>query len=888
MKALYRKLRSLILRHRKEGELREELEFHLAEEAAEQRAAGLDEEQARYAARRHLGNAALVAEDTRSTWGWLSLEQWLQDVRYALRMIAHAPVLTLAVVSTLALGIGLTTAMFSVVRGVLLRPLPFYEADRLVALHTRLVGGNIERALSPPNAMNLLEEDMTAFTRLGSVLGIGATLTGSGEARRVDAARVSATFFDVMQAAPAIGRVFDPTENDPGHSRVAVISHALWQQQFGSDTGVIGRSIVLNGITYSIVGVMREGFDFPNACSVWIPQPYGDGYFSGTSVEGRKNNAFVTVVGRLRTGATLTSAHAELDGFAYRLAERFPETNAGVAFIPVPLHDDLVADETTPLWMLLGAAGCVLVIAAANVAGLLLARGASRREEIVMRSALGATRARLVRQLITESVMLGMGGGALGFVLSLWTTSAIVATQAERLHRNGMGDAIRVDVMVLAFTLGITIIAGVVAGLVPAFRASREALATTVRALGQRSVGHPRGQHLRSALVVAEIAIAVVLLHGAGLLVNSFTQLMRVDPGFRADGAVAFSLDLPESSYRSQERIRSFYRELIATLQRQPGVRSVGAISRLPIRMPGSFSSRFQVEGRSWSGEEPAISARIVSPDYFRTMGMTVLRGRGVGERDDRGEPAVVVINQAAVVRFFPGEDPIGRRLAWFSYDPLEHAAEAYTIAGVVSDVRSRELGEAPQPQAYFAHAQVPLAQMSLVLRADGDPMAQAASIRNAIATLDRDIAVPPLRTLDQILSESLDRPRFFTALLGAFSTVGLLLAAVGIFGLVSFAATQRNREFGVRIALGASPRGLLVSIVRGALVLVAIGLMLGFGGALLLTHALEGLLYGVSPADPTTFVAVAVTLALTTVIATIVPAWRASAADPIIALRTE
>lgn len=888
MKTFYRKLRSLVLRRRKEAELCEELEFHLAEELAEQRAAGRKEEEAQYNARRHLGNVALVTEDTRGTWGWLWLDQLLQDVGYALRMAARAPVLTLAVVSTLALGIGLTTAMFSVVRGVLLRPLPFHEADRLVAVHTRLAAGTVESTLSPPNAMNLLEEDLTEFTRLGLVLGIRATLTGGDEARSVDAARVSATFFDTLHVAPVLGRTFEPSENDPGRAQVAIVSYALWQQQFGGDAGVLGRTIALNGNPHTIVGVMPAGFGFPNACSVWVPQAYGDGYFSATSAEGRKNNAFVTVIGRLRPGATLQSARAELDRFAGRLARRFPEANAGVTFIPVSLHDDMVSGDAPSLWMLLGAACFVLVIAAANVAGLLLARGASRRDEIAMRGALGATPARLVRQFITESVLLGAIGGALGLALSLWITNAVVAAQAERLHRNGMEDAIRIDFAVLAFMLGITFMAGVMAGIVPALRVSHDALATTMREMGSRSAGRAGGQSLRRILVVGEIALAVILLHGAGLLINSFARLTQVDPGFRADNAVAFSIDLLTSRYRSDDRVRAFYHDLIGSLQRQPGVKSVGAISRLPIRMPGSYSSRFKFEGRSRTGDEPSISARIVSPDYFRTMGMTVLNGRGVDEGDVSGAPSVVVINQAAVDRFFPGEDAVGHRLIEFGYDPLERAADAYTIVGVVSDVRSRALGRTPEPQAYFAHAQVPLPLMSIVVRTDGEPMAYAASIRSAITSLDRNVAVPPLRTLDQILSESLARPRFVTILLGALSTVALLLAAVGIFGLVSFAAAQRRREFGVRIALGASPRRLLVAIVCDALVLVVVALALGLGGALLLTRALEGLLYGVSPADPTTFVIVAGTLALTTVMATIVPAWHASSVDPLIALRAE
>jgi putative ABC transport system permease protein len=889
MKTFLRRLGWLVARRRKEDELREELEFHLTAEADERRAAGLADDQARYAARRDLGNVTLVMEDTRASWGWPTAEQFLQDVRYAARTAARTPTVTITVILTLALGIGLTTAMFSVVRGILLRPLPYDEPDRLVMLHTRLVTGEIENAVSPPNFMSLREEQSTAFAHLGSVVEMSVTLTGVGEARRVNGGRVSAAFFDAMGVRAALGRTFDAQENNLGRTRVAVISHALWQQQFGGDPRVVGRQIDLQAIAHTVIGVLPQGFDFPEVSAVWIPLEYGRNYFSADSIEGRKNNAFVRVVARLGPTATLASARAELDVVSRRLADRFPQTNTGVTFLPVFLHDEMVADVTAPLLMLFGAVACVLLIATANVAGLFLARGASRREEIAMRGALGAGRGRIVRQLVTESLLLGAVGGVLGFLLSIWVTGAITAAQAEGLRRFGVSDAIRVDAMVLAFALAITLVAGVVAGLAPALRAADEGLAASLHEAGRRSAGNRRGHRVRRALVVAELALAVVLLHGAGLLLNSFARLMAVDPGFRSEGALTFRVDLPQSTYGSAERVVSFYRALLDAVRQQPGVISVGAISRLPIGMPGSFSSRFELEGRPWDeAEPPAISARIVSPDYFHTVGMTIRRGRGIMEQDAAGRPAVIVINEAGARRFFPDEDPIGRRMVRFSYDPLEDAADAYTVVGIVSDVRSRTLGEAPEPQAYFSHAQVALAQMSIVVRADGEPLAPAGGIRRAIAALDGNIPMPAVTTLDEVLWNSLDRPRFFTTLLSVFSAVALLLGAVGIFGLVSFAAARRTREFGVRIALGAVPSALLTSIVGDALALVGVGLVLGLGGALALTRTLEGLLFAVRPGDPMTFAAVTLTLALTAVIASVFPAWRAAGVDPLIALRAE
>jgi putative ABC transport system permease protein len=890
MRAFLRKLTWLVTRRRREAELREELDFHLAEETEDRTAAGLAEEQARLAARRELGNVTLVVEDTRAAWGWIAVEQIVQDVRYAARQLARTPSVTVTAAITLALGIGLTTAMFSIVRGILLRPLAFDEPDRLIALHTiNEENGQREEALSPPNFMSLLEEESRVFASVAGYVETGRTLTGVGEARRVDATRVSGPFFDVLHAQPLFGRTFLRQENEPGHDGVVVLSHALWQQQFGSDPGVIGRDVQLDGVVHRVIGVMPPGFDFPGGQALWVPQPNARQYFSAASVAGRRNNAFVGVVARLRPSMSMEAARTDLAAFARRLEQQFPEANRRVTFTALPLHEDLVGDVRTPLLMLFGAVGFVLFIAAANVAGLLLARGASRREEIALRGALGAGRARIVRQLVTESLLLGVGGGLIGLLLATMTTNRIVAAQAEGLRRNGFSDAIRLDVTVLAFAVGVTILAAVIAGLLPALRAANDGLAGTLQTAGRGGVASPRGHRLRSALVVGQLALAVVLLHGAGLLVHSFARLTSINPGFRTEGALAFQLDLSAGSFRSAERVRTFVVELVDAIMRQPGVVSVGAISRLPIGSQGGFRSRFQFEGRMAAlQEQPDIGVRVVTPDYFQTLGMALRRGRGITDRDGAGSLPVIVINETAAARFFPDEDPIGHRLVEFGYDPIEEAAREYTIVGVVTDVRSRGLSEGPQPEAYFAHAQVTLGQMFVVVRTTGDPLAQAGAIRNVIIAQDAHVPVPVFRTLEQVVWDSLDRPRFFTTLLTIFSAVALALAAVGIFGLLSFAVARRTRDFGVRIALGASPALLLRSIVRDAFGLVVIGLAIGLAGAFALTRVLEGLLFEVTPTDPMTFAAVAITLGITALLASVVPGWRAAAVDPLVALRAE
>jgi predicted permease len=737
--------------------------------------------------------------------------------------------------------------------------------------------------------MSLRAADSRVFEAVAGVVGTDRTVTGIGEARSVEGARVSGPLFDVLGVHPIMGRTFRSEEHEPGREHVVVIGHALWQQQFGGDQAAIGRSVVLNGIPHTVIGVMAPGFDYPAGRALWVPQPNGRQYFSAASMDGRKNNAFVRVIGRLRPGASLDAARDELYAFGQQLEGQFRTTNAGVRFRIVRLHADLVGDIRPSLLFILGAVALVLVIATANVAGLLLARAVSRREEIALRAALGAGRSRIVRQLVTESLVLGLGGGALGLLLAFLATGRIVEAQAAALRRLGMVDAIRVDGTVLTFALIVTLCAGVLAGLLPALRAVGEGLAGTLQSAGRSGVASQGGRRLRGGLVVGQLALAVVLLHGAGLLVHSYVRLTSVDPGFRTGGVLYFQLSLPAAVYHSNERVYGFFNRFFEGARRHPGVMSIGAISRLPIGSAGGFRSRFRVEGgKVVETEETSIGARIVSPGYFRTIDVPLRKGRDISERDVAGSLPVVVINDAAVARFFPGEDPIGRRLVNFTYDPIEEAAEAFTVVGVVADVRSRGLAQAPQPEAYFAHAQVPLTDMAVLVRTAGDPLAQIGTIRSELASVDPNVPLQDARTLGQIVANSVDRPRFVTTLVSLLAVVALILAAVGIFGLLSFAVARRTREMGIRIALGASPGGLVLMIVRDASVLVAIGIAIGLSGALALTRMIESELFGVRPTDPVTLAAVIVILISTALVASLIPAWRAAAVDPLVALSAD
>jgi predicted permease len=868
--------------------LDDDIRDHIERETQEHVARGMAPEEARRQALLTFGNRTLVTEDTRAVWGWIVVEQVAQDLRYAARTLSRTPHVTLPALLTLALGIGLTTAIFSVIYGILFRPLPFLEPDRLVALHTiRQQGDTFDNALSPPNFMSLKEDDSRVFSALAGALSANRTLMGADEARTIEGARVSDGFFEVLGVRPLLGRSFTRNENQPGQELVIILSHALWQSQFGGDSGVIGRRVVLDGVPHTVVGVMPGGFDF-HGRAFFVPQPYGRNYFSATSTDGRRGDAVVRVVGRLRPGVSLEAAEAELTARSRQLEQRFPETNAGVRFRPTSFHDDIVGDVRTPLLLLFGAVGLVLLIATANVAGLLLARAAGRREEIAVRGALGAARNRIVRQLVTEALLLGVAGGALGLILAFWATDQLVAAQLDSLQRLGLADSIRVDGVVLAFAVGVTFVAGALAGVLPAFRAADDGLRATLQSAGRGGDRSRSGRKLRSGLVVTQLALTAALLYGAGLLLHSFLRLTSIDPGFRTEHVLSFQVTLPPASYDTNARVQTLFSDLLGRIGQHVGVRSVGAIHHLPIGSAGRFMSRFQVEGRVVEGEDSSIPVRIVTPGYFETIGVPILRGRALDDGDRVGRLPTVLINATASARLFPGEDPIGRRLVGFGYDPLQAAASGYTVVGIVADVRSRGLREPPQAEAYFAHAQVPLRQMFVVVRTNADPFAQIGAIRSELRDLDRNLPVPSFRTLDQVVADSLDRPRYFATLVTLFSAIALTLATVGIFGISALTVAQRTREIGVRIALGASPRSMVTMIVREALMLVAMGLGIGVGGALAFARMLQSELFELRPTDPATFAGVIMTLASTALLASLVAAWRASTVDPLVALRAE
>jgi putative ABC transport system permease protein len=806
------------------------------------------------------------------------MDTLLQDVRYALRRLRRSPGFTVVAVLTLALGIGANSAIFSVVNAVLLRSLPYEEAERLVLVAHVNREGN-PAPMSPANFRDVRAE-ARSLEDLSFWHYSGRTLTGVGDPVRLQGAAVGERFFEVMRARPLLGRTFRADENEPGRNRVAVLGHAFWQQRFGADPRVVGRTVTLDGEPYEVVGVMPEEFGFPGNRDLWFPREYDADFVSDAS----RGAWFISGIGRLKPGVPHEQAAREVAALGKRLQQQYPDSNTGLEFTSVSLYEQTVGNVRVSLLVLLGAVGLVLLIACANVANLLLARAAAREGELAVRTALGAGRGRLVRQLLAESVILGLLGGAAGLLLAVWGTSALVALEPQGIPR--LAD-VRVDGTVVAFTLGVALLSGLLFGLLPAMQVTRSGLAGSLREGGRGALSGRGSIRTRNALVVAEMALAVVLLAGAGLLIRSFVQLQSVDPGFRSEGALSFTLALPDAAYGEGDAGAVFYRGLLERLEALPGVRSAAAVSDLPMGNSANFLT-FEVEGREppTPGQEPVSQILRVTPDYFRTLGIPVARGREFSAEDRAGAPGVVVINQETARRFFPGEDPIGKRIL-LSLGP-DTTSVPWEVVGVAGDVRQFGVDADPQPAMYFPAAQGPSGSMGVVVRTAVPPLSLAGAVRRAVAGLDPNLPVNELRPLEQLTADSVSQPRFYMLLLSVFAGTALALAAIGIFGVISYGVAQRTREIGVRMALGAEPASVLRVVVGGALGLAGIGVGLGVLGALAGTRLLSGLLYGVAATDPLTYAGVAVLLLGVAALASWLPARAAVRVDPVVALRAE
>jgi putative ABC transport system permease protein len=801
----------------------------------------------------------------------------IQDLRYALRTLAKTPAFTAAAVATLALGLGASTAVFSLVRGVLLRSLPYPEPERIVDVReTNLVKGRAAMTASPPNFLDW-ERQNRVFSSMGAYAETLLALSDGGDPERLEVTLATTGFFSTLATAPLLGRTFSAEEASPGRDRVAVLSHRLWIRRFGGDPSLLGRTIRLDAEPYVVLGVMPPGFRFPeDGADAWIPLAFG------REVETQRGAHYLNVVARLRGGVGLDRAAEEMRRLAARLERQYPDTNADYSASVVPLRDRLVGPVRPALLILLGAVGFVALIACANVANLLLIRGVSRRSEIAVRVALGAERGRLVRQLLTESLLLALAGAALGL--------ALAAGAIELILNFGPGDIPRlaevgIDGGVLAFLVGTTLAATLLFGLAPALQSSRAPIEGLRGVTGGASL-QQRARRMRQALVVAEVALALALSAGAGLMLRSLMRLSAVDPGFQSERVLTFELSLPEARYPDDGRVGAFADQLLVRLRALPGVRASGAIFGLPLTGM-RFSSSFQVEGAPVAkAHEPSAQVRVASRDYFRVMSIPVIAGRPFGPSDQAGSPPVILATRSAARKFWPNGDALGKRVR-FGARPTSTRLQG-EIIGIVGDVRDAGLADAPEPLFYACFEQAPVGFFSAVVRTAGSPEGLAAAVRREVGSLDPELPVTALAPLDEVVSRSAARPRFYVLLLSLFAAAALLLAAVGIYGVLAYAVNQRTREIAIRMALGAGAREVQRLVLREGAVLAAAGLAIGLGAALLLTRALGGLLFGIRPTDPATYAGVALLLAAVALTACYFPARRAVRVDPLVVLRME
>ena len=808
----------------------------------------------------------------------------LQDLRYGIRMLFRNPGFTIVAVLALTLGIGADTAIFSVVNAVLLRPLPYDESEKLVFLSERsavLEGMSI----SYPNFLDWRQQN-NAFESIGVYRSSSYNLTGSGEPERLVAGQVSADLFTVLKVNAARGRVFTNDEDKPGATPVVVLSHGLWQRRLGGDPDVIGQTLILDGRSFTVLGVMPPGFLFPSRAEMWTPvgqQAKDPGW------ESRGNHPGLYAMARLKPGITVGQARDDMEIVAANLEKQYPDSNTGNRASITPALENVVSGIRTALVVLLSAVGFVLLIACANVANLLLARATNRQKEMAIRSALGASRVRIVRQLLTESMLLSVAGGTLGLLLAQFGVKLIIAISPNSIPRS---KEIGLDGRVLAFTIAVSVLTGVIFGLAPALQASKPDLNETLKEAGRGSTG--RRHILRSVLVVSEVALTMVLLIGAGLMIRSFYRLQRVDPGFVADNLLTFSVSLPQKKYPEEQRRINFYQQLLQNLSATPGVQSAGMATGLPLGNNG-WQSGYWIEGRPQppQGQRPLTEVAFVSPGYFEAMRMTLLSGRNFTEQDVKppgppdpqhpsfSPPTVTIIDEEFARRHWPDGDPVGQQISFWGGKA--------TIVGVVRRVKMEGLStDSNRVQSYYPYLQNPGGSMSIVLRTAGDPSSLANVARQQVLAIDPDQPIYGVQTMGEIWTDSIAPDRLYLMLLGTFALVALVLAGVGIYGVMAYSVTQRTHEIGIRMALGARQSDVLGMVIRQGMTLAVIGLGIGLGGAWLATRLMASLLFGVSATDPMTFAVISLVLAGVALGACFVPARRATKIDPMIALRYE
>jgi putative ABC transport system permease protein len=804
------------------------------------------------------------------------MSQIWQDVRFGARSLLKKPGFAFVAVLTLALGIGANSTIFSFVNAILLRPLPFQNPERLVMLdENSQKRGVASMGVSYPNFLDWREQNRV-FEDVAAYSESSYSLTGAGEPEQLRGARISSGLFEILGVAPQLGRNIRPEEDRPDNDNVALLSYGLWQRRFGGNPGVVGQTVNINNRARTVIGVMPAGFKFPEVADVWVPLALD------TKMWTRTDHGLYSIA-RLKPGVTLEQARGEMIGVASRIEEQNPVTNEGLSVTVTPLRTMLVGDYRQALLILLGVVSFVLLIACANVANLLLARSAGRQKEIAIRATLGASRWRIIRQLVTESLLLSAVGGVMGLVLAVWGIDLLLAAVPIEFP---FWMKFTLDGRVVGFTLAISVLTGIVFGLAPALQATKIELNETLKE-GGRSAGAATGhRRLRSLLVISEVALSLILLAGAGLMMRSFIRLQHVNSGLNPVNVLTMVVPLPRDKYKENEKQIAFFDQLLERVRSLPGVESAGATSGLPLS--GSLWGRsLTVEGRPVLsvGEAPMINHVVVTPDYFRSMGITLLAGRDFNDADKKDSTKVTIIDERLAREYWPSESPLGKRIR---FGPPENNEPWHTIVGVVGEVRHQRLDMATRKSIYVPFEQIPVRTLAITLRTAGDPLGLAASVRNQVKELDPDQPVTEVRPMTEVISRSVWQPRLYAILFAVFAAVALILACVGIYGVMSYAVSQRTHEIGIRMALGASTSDVLKMVLGQGMLLTLAGVGLGLLGAFGVTRVMSSLLFNISATDPVTFAGVSLLLSIVSLLACYIPARRATRVDPMVALRYE
>ena len=872
---LLRRWRALTHKAEMDQELDEEMRFHLERDIEQNIRNGMSPEDARYAALRSFGGVDQSKEECRSSRGVGLIESVVRDVSYGLRVLFKSYAFTIVVILTLALGIGANTAIFSFANGILLRPLPYPQSDRLAVLEeTALKEGGINIGVSYPNFLDWREQNKV-FEGIATHFGTSRfAITAGGTPNEIRGTRVSYGLFEVLHVSPILGRTFSVEEDRPEEDAVVILGYDLWQKSFGGNPNVIGQKLIVSSRPRTIVGVMPRGFRFPEVSELWVPLAVTPKIYTRT-------DHGLEAIARLKDGVTIAQAQTEMNNIAARILEQNPVTNEGLGLNVTSLRENLSGSYHDALLILLGVVGCVLLVACVNVANLMLARATARQKEFALRAALGASRWQIMRQLLLESLMLAIAGGVLGFVLSIWALHLLLTAIPINLPFWMNFD---LDWRVLGFTLAITLLTGLIFGAMPALQTSRVDLNDTLKEGGRGNSGVRN--RARSLLVVSEIAMSLVLLVGAGLMIQSFLRLRHVNIGLDAKNVLTATIILPRAKYTQDDQRTAFFKQLVERVRNLPGVEAASATGTLPLG-GNTWGRSLTVEGYPVLsvGQAPSIQHTVVTPGYFRTMGITLLAGRDFTDADTKDSQNITIIDERLARQYWPNESPLGKRVR---FGPPEDNEPWHTIVGVVSAVRHQRVQEETRPSVYLPHQKIAAGGMSLVARTSANPHDFIGAVRREVAQLDPDLPVSEVATMEEVVAESIWQPRLYAMLFVVFAGGALLLALIGIYGVMAFLVQTRTHEIGVRMALGATARDVFVLIVGRGMKLTVVGVLIGIAGAIALTRLMHSLLFNTSATDPFTFILISLLLSVAAFLACYIPARRAAKVDPLVALRYE